>query len=96
MQNKILEQKMCDLNVFLSHLIFKIGIGHKFRNLDRPFPQHYQSLTNNSNNVYLDNTRKMRRCTLHRKQNCMSVRKNVPNVLHTTNMPGTKEYRDRL
>lgn len=26
----------------------------------------------------------------------MSVRKNVPNALHTTNMPGTKEYRDRL
>lgn len=37
MQNKILQQKMCDLNVFLSYLI-KIGIGHKFRNLDRPFP----------------------------------------------------------
>lgn len=26
----------------------------------------------------------------------MSVRKNVPNVLHTSNMPGTKGYRDRL
>lgn len=96
MQNKILQQKMCDLNVFLSYLIFKIGIGHKFRNLNRPFPLHCQSPSNNFSNVYLDNTRKMRRCTLHRKQNFMSVRKNVPNVLHTTNMPGTKEYRDRL